>query len=272
MNDSFIKRSLLSCKTVGCSVLVSSFLFAGTVQADKILEDLSDNERLKRLERMIRSDILRKQTQTIQSLREEVSALREQVEQQTFSLESMKQRQRSLYLDIDRRVNNVEAGSAPVSGSPVSLPNSAGTPGVNSPSGSSSAGVVASGDGNDEYTKAFTLLKEGQYEQSITAFNTFKATYPGSKYADNAQYWLGEANYVLRHYKKALTSFQQLISQFPGSSKNPGARLKIAYVYYELKNWSAARDALQQVIGLYPEKNVAKKAKERLARMKREGH
>ncbi len=271
MNDSFIKRSLLSCKTVGCSVLVSSFLFTGTVQADKILEDLSDNERLKRLERMVRSDVFRKQTQTIQLLREEVSALREQVEQQAFNMNSMKQRQRNLYLDIDRRVNNVEAGSMPASGSPVASPNSAGNTPAGLLSGNSSAGAVTAGDGNDDYTKAFTLLKEGQYEQSITAFNTFKATYPGSKYADNAQYWLGEANYVLRHYKKALTSFQQLISQFPESAKNPGARLKIAYVYYELKNWSAARDALQQVIGLYPEKNVAKKAKERLARMKREG-
>ena len=272
MNDSFIKRSLLSCKTVGCSVLVSSFLFAGTVQADKVLEDLSDNERLKRLERMIRSDVFRKQTRTIQLLREEVSALREQVEQQIFNLNSMKQRQRNLYVDIDRRINNVEAGGMPASGSSVSPPNSAGNiPGALS--GSSSAATTATaGDGNDDYTKAFTLLKEGQYEQSITAFDAFKSTYPGSKYADNAQYWLGEANYVLRHYKKALTSFQQLISQFPESSKNPGARLKIAYVYYELKDWSAARDALQQVIGLYPEKNVAKKAKERLARMKREGH
>lgn len=266
MNSSFMKYNLSNRNMIGCSVLILSFLFAGHAQADKILEDLSDNDRLKRLERMISSDFLRKQTQTIQSLREEIAALREQVEQQAFNLNSMKQRQRNLYLDVDRRISSVEAGDASVSGSPVPPPNSA----KNSASVSLSSGGAGSGDGNDVYTKAFTLLKEGQYEQSIVAFNAFKTTYPSSKYASNAQYWLGEANYVLRDYTMALVAFQQLVSQFPDSSKNPGARLKIAYVYYELKNWSAARDALQQVIGLYPEENVAKKAKERLARMKRE--
>jgi TolA-binding protein len=48
--------------------------------------------------------------------------------------------------------------------------------------------------------------------------------------------------------------------------------LKIGYVYYELKNWPQARASLEQVIKLYPGTSVAKKAKERLARMKREGH
>ncbi len=60
---------------------------------------------------MLSSDVLREQTQTVQALREEVSALREQIELQDYELENMKQRQRNLYLDMDRRINNVEAGS-----------------------------------------------------------------------------------------------------------------------------------------------------------------
>ena len=272
MSSSFMKRNFSCRNSIRCSVLLLFFSFSGVVQADKVLEDLSDNERLKRLERMFGSDFLRKQTQTTQSLRQEISALRELMEQQAFDLNSMKQRQRNLYLDIDRRVNSVEAGRSSVPGSSaVPSSNTAGELSSVS-SGNSTVGAGSSGDGNEDYAKAFTLLKEGQYEQSIVAFNKFKTTYPNSKYADNAQYWLGQANYVLRKYKKALTMFQQLISQFPDSAKSPDARLKIAYVYYELKNWSASRDALQQVIGLYPEATVAKKAKERLARMKREKH
>lgn len=274
MSSSFIKYNFSCRYLIRCSTLILFFSFSGVVHADKILEDLSDNERLKRLERMFSSDFLRKQTKTTQSLRQEISALRELLEQQAFDLNSMKQRQRNLYLDIDRRVNSVEAGRSSVSGSSVPPSNIAGelSSGSSVSSGNSTAGVGSSGDGNGDYAKAFILLKEGQYEQSIVAFNKFKAAYPNSKYADNAQYWLGQANYVLRKYKKALTMFQQLISQFPDSAKSPDARLKIAYVYYELKNWSASRDALQQVIGLYPEATVAKKAKERLARMKREKH
>ena len=116
------------------------------------------------------------------------------------------------------------------------------------------------------------MLKDGKYEQSITAFEDFLKSYPDSKYADNAQYWLGEANYAFRQYKQALSEFQRLIAKYPDSLKIAGARLKIGYIYYELKNWSAAQESLQQVIKLYPDANVAKKASERLERMKREGH
>jgi len=249
------------------SLAIGLFSAVSVQAADASSTTLSDQQRIQRLERLVSSDVLREQTQTIQSLREEIASLREQLEQQDYELESMKQRQRNLYIDMDRRINNVEAGSrnsASVA-APVPPPNSS-LPVVAVP--------VAGGDvdGQMAYSTAFSLLKEGQYGQSIKAFESFKTSYPNSKYADNAQYWLGEANYVSRDYKRALSEFQQLIAQYPESSKNPGARLKIGYVYFELKNWSAARDALQQVITLYPDTTVAKKANERLQRMKREGH
>ncbi len=262
MKNEMIKTSLL---IVGLTVYM--FGAANVLAADDGLAKLSDNQRIQRLERLMSSDVLREQTQAMQALREEISSLREQIEQQDYELESMKQRQRNLYLDMDRRINNVEAGSRNASNvvAPVPPPNS---------SAAAIAVPVAAGDvdGQAAYSKAFALLKEGQYGQSIKAFEVFKASYPNSKYADNAQYWLGEANYVSRDYKRALSDFQQLIAQYPESSKNPGARLKIGYVYFELKNWSAAREALQQVITRYPDTTVAKKANERLQRMKREGH
>jgi tol-pal system protein YbgF len=127
-------------------------------------------------------------------------------------------------------------------------------------------------DGKQQYSAAFDLLKEGSYKPSITAFEAFLRDYPQSRYADNAQYWLGEANYVSREYKTALDEFQKLIARYPDSSKIAGARLKIGFTYFELKNWSAARDELQQVIKLYPDSTVAAKAQERLDRMQREGN
>ena len=65
------------------------------------------------------------------------------MEQQAFNLNSMKQRQRNLYVDIDRRINNVEAGSMPASGSSVPSANSAGNiPGA---TGNSSIGAATAG-------------------------------------------------------------------------------------------------------------------------------
>jgi len=251
------------------SFIVCGLILTGNVlAADKSLENLNYKQRIQRLERMMDSDILRHQTQAMLILRKEISSLREQVEQQDYELESMKQRQRNLYIDMDRRINNVEAGGRNNAKFVAPVP----PPGTKITKSTVPVVVAGDADGKAAYDKAFALLKEGQYKQSIASFEVFKASYPNSKYADNAQYWLGEASYVSRDYKKALTEFQQLIAQYPNSSKNSGARLKIGYVYFELKNWSAAREALQQVITLYPDATVAKKANERLQRMKREGH
>lgn len=258
--------------TIKKVTMTSFLLLTFTVSAaDRNLENMSEKQRIQRLERMISSDVLRQQTQALRELREEISTLRGQIEQQEYELGSMKQRQRNLYLDMDRRINNVEAGgrNAGTAVLPVPPPNSkSGTSGAVG----GSPGIAGDKDGQEAYTKAFTLLKEGQYKQSIVAFESFKKTYPNSKYADNAQYWLGEASYVSRDYNKSLKEFQQLIAQYPDSTKISGARLKIGYVYFELKNWPAAREALQEVIKLYPDTTVSKKANERLQRMKREGH
>lgn len=251
-------------------VTLALLLNALPVQAQNTKNALTEDQRLARLERLLSSDNLRQQTQTMNTLRDEISALREQVEQQTNALNSLKQRQRSLYQDMDRRINTMEmrGGASTSTSAPVPPPNTlAGVAVVG-------AGAVATGDteGKDAYGVAFGLLKEGKYQQSITEFESFIQAYPKSQYADNAQYWLGEANYVSREYKKALANFERLIAQFPDSTKIPGAKLKVGYVYFELKNWSAASEALQKVVKLYPGKTVAKKANERLQRIKREGH
>jgi tol-pal system protein YbgF len=84
------------------------------------------------------------------------------------------------------------------------------------------------------YRDAFSLLKAGQYDESITAFNAFLQQYPNSQYADNAQYWLGEAYYVMRQFEPAAAEYKKLITSYPDSKKQSHAMLKVAYSYHEL--------------------------------------
>lgn len=261
------KRFMFTASLVaGC--IIGTSVIAKEVD---VVSMMSVKQRLERMERMVSSEVLMQQAQQMELLREEITSLREQLDQQSYELDSIKQRQRSLYLDMDRRLQSVEkGGSVSRSTSPVPPPVSGGVAGSGF---SSNTPAASSGDKNGKlsYDKAFGLLKDGRYKQSISVFEDFLKNHPESKYADNAQYWLGEANYAYRQYKQALSEFQRLIARYPESLKIPGARLKIGYVYYELKNWSAARESLQQVIKLFPDANVAKKASERLDRMKREG-
>ena len=260
----FSKRSLLFLVIAG---MLPAFAFAAD---EELLSRMSVKQRLERLENIVGSDILLEQARQLDALQQEVSMLREMLEEKDYQLDLGTQRQRSLYSDMDRRLNNLEGGaSRSVVSAPVPPPSATAT----APAATSAAFATGSDkDGSQQYTAAFDLLKEGQYSKSIAAFESFLKTYPDSKYADNAQYWLGEANYVSREYKTALDAFQTLIAKYPDSSKISGARLKIGYTYYELKNWSAAKDALMQVVKLYPDTTVASKANDRLERMKREGY
>jgi tol-pal system protein YbgF len=255
-------------KQQSLSLLVITGLLSGSALAadDQLLSRMSVKQRLERLERIVSSDVLMEQSQQLEALRQEVSMLREMLEEKDYELDLVTQRQRSLYSDMDRRLNSLEGGaSTTVVTAPVPPPGAASATLATAPAGSDK-------DGAQQYSAAFDLLKQGQYSKSITAFDSFLKSYPDSKYADNAQYWLGEANYVSRQYKPALDAFQTLIAKYPESKKIPGARLKIGYTYYELKNWSASRDALMQVVKLYPDTTVASKANDRLERIKREGH
>jgi tol-pal system protein YbgF len=124
----------------------------------------------------------------------------------------------------------------------------------------------------DAYQTAFNLLKDSKYNEAADAFTKFLTTYPQSGLLDNAQYWLGEAHYVLKDYPQAQRDFQSVLTNYPNSAKLPDALLKLGYTDYELKNYKEARANLKRVAEQYPETNSGKLAQQRLAKMTAEGH
>lgn len=236
-------------------------------------------QRLSRVENLMGNQVLMEQAQQMQQIRQELAEIREMVERQGHELDLVKQRQRNLYQDMDRRLHDLEAGtgssSSSSSSAPVPPPGAASSSRVSPPGASTGSSAPSpqpdDTDGKGAYSQAFNLLKEGRYQQAIIAFRDFLKNFPESRYAANAQYWLGEANYVSRDYKSALQEFKKILNQFPDSNKVQGAELKIGYTYYEMNDWAAARKALQAVISRHPNTTVAKKARERLQRMEREG-
>ena len=122
-----------------------------------------------------------------------------------------------------------------------------------------------------DYDQALAILREGRYDEAAQAFDRFLGNYPGSSYADNASYWLGETYYVTRDFDRALTTFQGLTERSPNSPKAPDSYLKTGYIHYEKQDWAAARAALDTVVSGYPGTTAARLASDRLQRMKKEG-
>jgi tol-pal system protein YbgF len=123
-----------------------------------------------------------------------------------------------------------------------------------------------------DYDLALAILREGRYDEANMAFNKFLGSYPNSRLASNASYWLGETYYVTREFDRAETAFRDLVSRYPRSSKIPDSRLKIGYILYEKKDWAGARRELSGVVSDYPGTTAARLADNRLQRMKKEGH
>jgi len=234
----------------------------------------------------------------IQQLQDEVRMLRGMLEDQGIQLESLSNRQRDQYLDLDQRIS-AQRGS---SSGPRLSSNTATTsrtvattgaapviredvpdvrPSMDAPSSTTALAVpdtqarefTTSPEAEKvAYDQGFQSLKDLKYADAATQFSAFVAQYPNSEYADNAQYWLGESYYVTRNYDIALEAFQALLNNYPDSPKVPDGLLKIGYTHYELKQWDQARAALVQVQEQYPDTTLARLAGSRLRSLKLEGH
>lgn len=241
--------------------------------------------RIVRLERLLDNQTLVDLATRLESLQREVQQMTGELEEHTHTMEGLKKRQRDIYLDIDQRLKRLEeaksaSAPAPAMGAFVpapSVPSTTRTPSAAAPatalpattSSTAAAGAVDSPEERIAYERAFNFLKDGRYDLAAAAFKTFVKTYPGGGYSDNAQYWLGEANYVQRNFKVALVEFEKVVNNFPNSPKRADALLKMGYTYQELGDLDRARMSLNNVVMNYPNSTAASLAKKRIQDLKR---
>jgi tol-pal system protein YbgF len=238
------------------------------------LHDL--DTRLARIERVMANQSLLEVSNQIEALRSDVRGMHNDVDQLTNTIESGRKQQRDLYTDLDRRMKALEARGGAGAGAGAAAPVAA-SPSVVAPSSAAAAPAptlvdAAGADDKAAYQSAFAFLKEGQYERAVPAFQKFLATYPDSPLAENAQYWLGEANYVNKAYPEAEAAFLRVIEKYPQSRKVPDALLKIGFCRYEMKQWEPAKLVLSQVITQFPDNPDAKLAQQRIDKMAAEKH
>ncbi len=257
------------------AALLVSLLVVGA-QASAAASRAELEGRLEQVERKLDTRALVDLMEEMKTMQRALQELRGTLELQAHNLESLEKRQRDLYVDIDRRLHRLESGDATNSTGAVSpsfsqdLPAGAeAAPAI--PDQAPASAILNPADERKDYDAALEVLKQGRYNEAASAFQEFLKKYPGSSYADNAQYWLGEVYYVTRQFSQALNEFEKVPANYPDSSKIADARLKIGYIQYEMENWNEARQSLIQVVEKNPGTTTARLAQERLERMQREG-
>jgi tol-pal system protein YbgF len=203
----------------------------------------------------------------IEKLREEIRALRGQVETLGNNIDGVAKRQRDMYVDLDQRLRRFEQPGAAVApaASPASAPAAAAAPAATDrPKAAPTVAVEES----EAYERAQGQRRIGNYQGAIAAFQAFIAKYPKSTLAPRAQYWIGDSQFNLRDYKGAIASQQKLLSAYPDSSSVPDAMLNMASAQYESGDNAAARKTMDSLIARHPSSEAADKARRRVANLR----
>jgi len=189
----------------------------------------------------------------IEALRVEISRLRGQIEVIQNQVDTADKRSKDLYVDMDTRLRKIEqvkeGGAAPAdtSGKPV-----AGDTSV--PAGEAKA-----------YEAALNQFKLGNYPLAIAAFQGFLVTYPTSKLAPSAQYWIGNAHFAQRDYKQAIAAQQRVLASWPEDPKASDAMLNIASAQEAMGDRRGAQRTLEGLLARYPGSPAAVSAKQRVS-------
>lgn len=226
--------------------------------------------RLIRVERIMENQSLIQLSTEVEKLRAENQALRGELDKLRYDSTNSDNRQRELYVDLDRRLQSMEAAPRvaappPVVAPPVAAASNSPAPAHAAPPAPAPARPAGSDQQN--YQAAFDLIQARKYEDASRAFRDFLVAFPQSPLADNAQYWLAETHYVRRQFKDALPEFTKVTTQYPQSAKMPDAMLKIGYCQVELGDKTAARTSLQQVMRQFPDTTAARLASQRLEQL-----
>lgn len=183
---------------------------------------------------------------TIESLRNELAAMRGQNEQLARSVSDLQRGQKDITQSVDDRLRKVEPTKVSVDGKEFQS-------------------ELAE---KQSFEAALATLRAGDFTAAQTGFVNFMTRYPQSGYRSSALFWLGNAQYALRNYRDAVTNFKSMIAAEPTHVRAPEAYLSMANSQVELKDTKGARKSLEDLLAAYPQSEAAPVAKERLSRLK----
>ncbi len=288
-----------------CAVLFA--LIALPVAAQSTRARLDDLDlRVGQLEETVRGQALVELSQRLDALETEARSLRGDLELLQRENESLRQQQRDLAADFDRRIATLESrmsamataaaatsattlatasptatavvppvdSSVPAAADAAVPPAAMASSPVTSPPAAVPLPVAPSSvtppaeTAEVVYGRAFDALKAAKYPEAIAGMADFLVRFPSHPLADNAQYWLGQAHYVTRDYAKAVEAFAAVGTSSPDTSKAPDALLKKGLAESELGRTEAARATLNEVIRRYPQNDAARLAREQLSRLR----
>ncbi|MDV7103870.1 tol-pal system protein YbgF [Vibrio sp. TH_r3] len=196
---------------------------------------------VQRLERLLSnsSRVQLRLQQQIDGMASEISELRGMVERNSYDMKQMLDRQRELFIELDRVKSQKQQPT---------------TDSSEQSSTSVAAGGVYTADESEEaaYKKAVYLVQvEKDYTGALDAFAKFQKDFPNSSYIANSHYWVGQLNFALKKDIEAAKSFASVVS-YKDSNKRADSLVKLGDIAARNGKQSVANKYYQQVVDDYP--------------------
>lgn len=189
-----------------------------------------------------------------EQLRAEVARLRGQIELLVNEVDTIKQRQRDFYVDLDNRLRAIESRAGGTAAAP------------GAPAPAAAAPNAAPGGEAGEYEAALNLLKDGKHAEALSAFEAFIGRYGTGSFAPGAHFWAGNAALQARDVNTASKHFNTVLSNWPDDTVAPDAMLGLANSQQAMGDATASRRTLQSLAERYAQSNAAQIARQRLGR------
>lgn len=193
----------------------------------------------------------------IETLKQEVSRLKGELEVASHNVEETQQRQKDLYGDTDTRLRKLEGGTP--AGQAVDSTET-GTP-------AATATAQTPSKNTQEYQLlelANGLSKESKHKDAFNAYVRFLKDYPNSALSADALYGLGYSQFALKNYKSAIATQQKVLDLHSESLKVADAMFNMANSQIQLGLVANAKKTLRDLIAKFPSSEATPTAQKRL--------
>ena len=231
---------------------VSAAVAAQAESLAKALEQRDEDQRVGRADLSTQVDAVARQ----------MEALGQKIEDNNFRLSSLSGQMEATRRLLERGGSAGAALPAPAVGDPTTTT----APGPGAPAVPPAGAPPKPGTASPEeiFNTAYADYTKGNFPLAILGFQEYLEEFPGSDFADDARYWIGESYYSQGKFTDAIQAFGECLRLHPKGDKAAAAQLKRGYAYLEANQTTQGVKELNAVVASFPSSDEARLATEKL--------
>ena len=193
----------------------------------------------------------------VQNLEKELRFLRGSVEELNYVLDQLRQNRIEDYIDLDNRLTTIAIA---IKEKNTDLGDSKD---INISENNNNSSINQNNySAEEDYRKAYQLVKEQKFDKAKIEFISFVEKYNDPFLTPKSYFWLGELYYWSEEYIKSKEVFNKLINEYPNHRKIPDSKFKIAKIFFNLGEKRLSKRQLESLVENYPKSNVLNPARE----------